>query len=130
MPRHFRQGICSSHLTLCLNLNVIFEYFSRAWSDLKSLCTFFAAACHSRVHDVIGEKFLLTKPIKFGIIGRRILYWLVFAIKPVADFCLFLGYWSSKSLSRDHGIKAELYLTQSLLYFVPLERFFYVNQCL
>ena len=44
MPRHFRRGICSSHLTLCLNLNVIFENFSRAWSDLK--ITVYIFCCH------------------------------------------------------------------------------------
>ena len=30
-----RQGICSSHLTLCLTLNFIFGYCSRACPDLK-----------------------------------------------------------------------------------------------
>ena len=31
----FRQGICSSHLTLCLTLHFIFGYYSRACIDLK-----------------------------------------------------------------------------------------------
>ena len=39
-----RQGICSTHLTLCLTLNFIFGYCSRACPDLKiivySFCWF------------------------------------------------------------------------------------------
>ena len=31
----YRHGICSSHLTLCLTLNFIFGYYSRARPDLK-----------------------------------------------------------------------------------------------
>ena len=35
-PLHNRQGICSSHPTLFLILNFIFEYSSRACPDLKT----------------------------------------------------------------------------------------------
>ena len=52
-------------------------------------------------------KFLLTKLIKFSVNGKRILCWSVFAIKPKADFCSFLGYWPSKNTSCAHGIKGE-----------------------
>ena len=55
----------------------------------------------------MGETFLLTKPIKFGVWGKGISYWSVFAIKPIAYFCLFLGYWPLKNTSRDHGIKGD-----------------------
>ena len=55
----------------------------------------------------MGEKVLLTKLIKFSVSGKRILCWSVFAIKPKADFCSFLGYWPSKNTSCAHGIKGE-----------------------
>ena len=44
------------------------------------------------------------KPINFGVNGKKVLCWSVFAIEPIADFCPILGYWSSKNASRDHGI--------------------------
>ena len=53
----------------------------------------------------MGEKYLLTKPIKFGADGKRILCWSIFAIEPIAGFCPFMGYWPSKNMSRDHCIK-------------------------
>ena len=37
-----RQGICFSHLILCLILNFIFDYCSRAFPDLKSTVYIFA----------------------------------------------------------------------------------------
>ena len=83
----FRQGICSSHLTLCLTLDFIFELCSKACPDWKSSCTFFAGTCWSHDHVVIGEKYLVTKPINFGVNGKRILYWSIFAVEPTADFC-------------------------------------------
>ena len=55
----------------------------------------------------MGEKFLLTKPVKFGVCGKGILCWSIFAIKPIADFCLLLGYWPSKNASRGHGMRDE-----------------------
>ena len=55
----------------------------------------------------MGEKYLLTKPIKFGVNEKRILCWSIFAIKPIADFCLFWGYWPSKNAPGGHGIKGE-----------------------
>ena len=57
----------------------------------------------------MGEKFLLPKPIKFGLNRKRILCWSVFAIEPIAGFCLFMGYWPSKNASRDHGMKDEFF---------------------
>ena len=61
----------------------------------------------TRNHDVMGETFLLTKPIKLGVNGKRILCRSIFAIKLIADFCSFLGYRPSKNASRGHGIKGE-----------------------
>ena len=55
----------------------------------------------------MGEKYLLLKPIKFGVNEKRIFFWSIFAIEPVAGFCPFLGYWPSKTASRTHGIKCE-----------------------
>ena len=49
---------------------------------------------------------MLTKPINFGVNGKKILCWSV-AIEPIADFCSFLGYWPSKSGSRHHDVKGE-----------------------
>ena len=55
----------------------------------------------------MGENFLLTKLIKFDLYRKRILRWSILAIEPIAGFCLFMGYWSSKNASRDHGKKDE-----------------------
>ena len=73
----------------------------------KLLCTFFAITCSSRDHDVMGEKNLLTKPIKFGVNGKRILCWSIFALEPITGTCQYLGYWPSKNASRDHGLQGE-----------------------
>ena len=65
---------------------------------------------------VLSENVLLTKPIKFGVSWKRILCWSVFAIKPIADFCLFLDYWPSKNASRGHRIKGKfVYLAKPIL---------------
>ena len=45
-----------------------------------------------RDHDVMGEKNLLTKPIKFGVNGKRIFCWSIFALEPITDTCPYLGY--------------------------------------
>ena len=100
----FRQGICSSHLTLCLTLNFIFDYCSRACPDLKNTVYSF---CCSRDHDVMGEEYLLTKPIKFDLNGKRILCWSIFGIESIAGFGPFMGYWPPKNALRYHGIKDE-----------------------
>ena len=55
----------------------------------------------------MGEKNLLTKPIKFGVNGKRILCWSIFALEPATDICPFLGYWPSKNASRDHSLQGE-----------------------
>ena len=84
-------------------IRIVLEYV-QIW---KSPSTFFAGTCYSRDHDVMGETFLLTKPINFDVNGKKILWWSIFAIEPIADFCLFFGYWPSKNTSRDHGIRGE-----------------------
>ena len=43
-------------------------------------------------------------------------------------FSLFLGYWPSKNASRDHGIKGEFVSFTKPIFYVPLEREFYVDQ--
>ena len=103
----YKQGICSNHLILCLALNFIFGYCSRACPVWKPPCTFFAGTCQSHNHDVMGEKYLLTKPIKFDLNGKRILCSSIFAIEPISGFCPFMGYWPSKNASRYHVIKDE-----------------------
>ena len=55
------------------------------------------------------EKVLLTKPINFGVNGKKILCWSIFAIEPIVDFCAILGYWLSKYASRDNGIKDRFF---------------------
>ena len=52
-----------------------------------------------------GWNILLIKPIIFGVNGKKIFCWSIFAIEPIAGFCPFLGYWPSKNASRDHDIK-------------------------
>ena len=58
-------------------------------------------------YNVIGEFVSLAKPIVLCTIRKRILCWWIFALEPIADFCPFLGYWPSKSGSRDHDVKGE-----------------------
>ena len=65
----------------------------------------FAGTYYSLDHEVIEEIFLLTKPIKFGVNGKKNLYWSVFAIEPIADFCPFLGYWQNGS--QEHSAKGK-----------------------
>ena len=55
----------------------------------------------------MGEKYLLTKPIKFGVNEKRILCWSIFATELLADFCPFWDYWPSKNWPRDHDVKGE-----------------------
>ena len=85
----FRLGVCSSHLRLYQILNFIFDYFSRACPYMRITVYIFSGTCYSCDHDVIGEQFFLTKPIKFDVSGRRILYWSVFFIEPIVDFVCF-----------------------------------------
>ena len=37
----------------------------------KSPCIFFTGTCYSRDHEIMGEKNLLTKSIKFGVNGKN-----------------------------------------------------------
>ena len=61
----------------------------------------------SHDHDVEGKFVSLAKPIVFGTTGKGILCWSIIAIELIADFSLFLGYWSSKNGPRDHNVKCE-----------------------
>ena len=64
----------------------------------------------------MGEKSLLMKPIKFDLNRKRILYWSLFALKPIDGFCPFISHWRSKNTSRDHGIKDEfVYLAKPIV---------------
>ena len=56
----------------------------------------------------MGENFLLTKPFKFGVSWKKSLCWSIFAIRSIADFCPFLGYWPSKNAWCGHGKKWKL----------------------
>ena len=73
----------------------------------KSPCTFFLVPASHVTMTSWVKKILLTKPITFGLNRKRILCWSIFAIEPIAGFCLFMGYWTSNNASRDHGIKYE-----------------------
>ena len=102
------------------NPKFFFGYHVQIW---KSTSTFFAGTCQSPDHDVIGEKFLLTKPIKFGLNRKRMLYWSLFSLKPMTDFFLFISYWHSKNMPRDHGIKDEfVYLAKPIVLFTIRKR--------
>ena len=46
---------------------------------------------------------MLTKPINFGVNGKKVSCWSIFSVEPVADFCPTLGYWPSKNASRDYN---------------------------
>ena len=52
----------------------IWQIIDRHWQIWKSLCIFFADTCFSSDHDIIGGNVLLTKPIKFGVNGKRMLW--------------------------------------------------------
>ena len=60
-----------------------------------------------RYHDVKGEFVSFAKNIVFGTTEKRNLCWSVIAIEPIADFRLFLGYWSSRNWSHDYDKKGE-----------------------
>ena len=64
----------------------------------------------------MGEKSLLTKPIKFGLNRKRILCWSVFAVEPIAV------YWLSKNVSHDHGIKDEFVSLAKLIGLCPFRK--------
>ena len=51
----------------------------------------------SRNHDVKVEFVSIAKPVVFVTTGKRILWWSIIAMKFIADFSLFLSYWSSKN---------------------------------
>ena len=71
----------------------------------------------SRYHDVKGEPISLTKPTVFGITRKKILCGSKFAIEPIADFCQFRRYWSSKNGSRDYNIKYEFVSLEKTIVF-------------
>ena len=56
----------------------------------------------------MSEKVLLTEPTKSGLNRKKILCWSVFAIEPIAVFCLFMGYWPSNNASHGYGEFASL----------------------
>ena len=106
-PLNARQSICSSHLTLCLTLNFIFGYCSRACPDLKIAAYIFCWYLLVTWPWRHGWKNLLTKPLKFGVNGKRIFCWAIFALEPITDTCPYLGYWPSKNAPRYHILKSE-----------------------
>ena len=78
----------------------------------------------------MSEKDSLSKPIKFGIDGKRMLCWSIFAIEPIADFCPFMDYWHSKNVSRDLSIKCEFASLPNPFFYVQIEREFHADQFL
>ena len=56
----------------------------------------------------MGEFVSFVKPIALCTIAKKILCWSIFALEPIADFCPCLGYWPSKSGSRDHDVKGKV----------------------
>ena len=47
---------------------------------------------------------MLTKPITFSVNGKRISCRSMFTLEPISNFCLILGYWSSKNASGDYNV--------------------------
>ena len=81
-----------------------------AIESIAGFCTFWdywPSKNGSRNHDVKGEFVSLAKPVVFGTNGKRILWWSIIAAESIADFSLFLSYWSSKSGSRGYRLKGE-----------------------
>ena len=64
---------------------------------------------NNRVHFwlVPASEILITKPIKFGVNGKRNLCRSIFVAALEAGFCPVLDYLTSKDAPRDHGIKGE-----------------------
>ena len=58
-------------------------------------------------HVTKGEFVSFAKHIVFVTTGKRILWWSIIAIESIADFSLFLSYWSSRNGSRGYRIKSE-----------------------
>ena len=65
---------------------------------------------------------MLTKPINFGVNGKKILCWSLFAIKPIADFCSILGYWPSKNASRDYNAGEFVSLAKPIVLYTIRKR--------
>ena len=73
----------------------------------------------SHDHGIKNEFVSLVKPIVFGTIRKKMLYWLMFGkeINIITDFSLFSGYWPSKNGSRDHDVKGEyISLTKPIVF--------------
>ena len=47
------------------------------------------------------------KPIIFGVNGKNILCWSIFAIEPKTSFRPILGYWTSENASGDYNVMGE-----------------------
>ena len=114
-PRCFnqiKQGICSSHLTLCLTLYLIFGYCSSTCPDLKITVYIFYWYHRLWIIDIqrmhlwpwykVWICFLAT-PVVLCTIRNRMLINICHRIN--VDFCQFWGYWTSKNGSRDHDVK-------------------------
>ena len=48
------------------------------------------------------------KSVAFGTTGKKILFWSIIAVEPIADFSLSLGQWTSKNGSCDHDLNGEV----------------------
>ena len=104
-----RQGICFSHLTLCLTLIFLGGYCSRACPDLKITVYIFLLVPASHVTMTSWLKNFCWWKLLNLVSVERILCWSIFAVKPIADFCPFLGYRPSKNASRGHGIEVKFF---------------------
>ena len=101
----YRQGICSSHLTRYLTLNFIFGYCLGACSDLKTTVYIFCWYLLVTWQRRNRWKMFTHKTFQLSCQWKENLYWSIFAIEPIADFCPVLCYWPSKNVSHDFRIK-------------------------
>ena len=60
--------------------------------------------CRVSIYTVNTKNSKNTVP---STIYRPLRIYRIFAMKPIADFSLSLGYWASKNASRDHVVKGE-----------------------
>ena len=93
----FRQGICSSHLTLCLTLDFIFELCSKACPDLKIFLYIFCWyllvtwPCRHR-WKIFGHK-----TYQFWCQWKENFILVNICCRTYSWFLSFMSYWPSKN---------------------------------
>ena len=84
-------------------MDIVLEYV-QIW---KSQCTFLLVSVSHVTMTSWVKIFCSQNLLNLISIAKIILCWSIFGIEPSFGFCLFVGYWPSKNVSRDHDIEDE-----------------------